>query len=424
MNRRALRQGWGFTLVVAIAVSACSSSSSSSSPSSSALPSTSPESVEADADVVKLIEQFGGAGVSGAIKGTVDVSGQSGPIRGRFSGTKLATDGRGTLTGVSPGELNAPLDAVWRDGQLASKRTAGVGFGVWPTPLVVQSAGTPLPPVAPMGVFASSIEPVFPPALLGRIENLKPDQDEKITIAGKPARRVTFSYLDSTFNRRNRVTLTLLDGPRLYRVKVETEVGDLTSVLDYRVTMRKDGPLDVELPGGGIDSPAALAPEGPYVEKLAGSAPGVEWRVLRAPGRPGIECWRVESTPPIAVSAPNFEDARCLAELSTKDPTPDQVEVVLSSDGSASPAVIVGRVPAGASQARLGFPGGKLVSVPIKDGLIVWAGDNDANPVYLQLKLDGELVECGTGAVARRADLKDPQIADVRLGLAWTCDIW
>ena len=86
--------------------------------------------------------------------------------------------------------------------------------------------------------------------------------------------------------------------------------------------------------------------------------------------------------------------------------------------------MIVTRVPSGASKARFGFAGGKLVSAPIEDGLVVWAGDNADNPVYLQLELGGELVECGTGAVAQRADLKDPQNSEVKLGLAWTCDIW
>ena len=249
-------------LVAAVVLGACSSSGSSGSSSSSSPPSTSPGSAKTDADVAETMEQLKGEGVSGAIRGTVSVGGRTAPIRGRFSGTELATNGRGTLTGVAPLLPRAPLDVAWRDGALASKRTPGVAMSVWPSPLVVQSAAKPLPPVAPLGVFTTSVELVFPPALLARIQNLKPDQDEKTEVDGSSARRVTFSYVDRIFNRVNRVTLTFAAGPRLARVRVQSELGELRSVLDYRLTLGKDGPVDVELPAATTDPTAAPSPDG------------------------------------------------------------------------------------------------------------------------------------------------------------------
>ncbi len=426
MTRRQPTLALALMVTAAIVVAGCSSSGSnadSSNPTTAnGLPSTAPGSAAVDPDVATIIDLFAAPDLSGAIRGTTTVNGRSAPLRGRFSGTQLATDGRGTLTGVAPLQPEAPLDVAWRDGQLASLRTEGISLSVWPSPLVVQSVSAPIPPVGPMGIFVSSVEPVFPPALLARIQNRPADRDETITVDGQEARRATFSYSDPGFGRINRVTLTILDGPRLARVKVQSEIPDVKSTLDYGVTLSNDGPLDVQLPDGATTGPApALAPEGAFVERRSGSAPGAEWRVLRAPGRKGIECWRVEATPPIAVASPNFEDARCLAKLSTKDDLAEQVEFVVTSDGSGSPAMIVARVPDGASKARLGFAGGKLSSVPIKKGLVVWAGDNTTNPIYLQLRLGGELVECGPEPSRKRTTSRTrrwPTSASARRGRA------
>lgn len=403
---RSLRAA-GVTLALAgLALAACSSDGSSSA----AAPSERP---------LRAVERaLTEAGAGGTITGTLSVGATSEPVIGEYSGTDLTRDGRGKVQGRVPFDPMVPLDVAWRDGRFSSVRPddpVSAPPGAWPASLLLP-IGPGVTTNMPVGLFTSALEPVFPPALVRTLADRAPVRTTKLADGG---RRLVYSYRPSTFPAKRTVTLTVGKDARLERVRVVSESG-ITTVLDYRITPNADGPIDVTL-AGDPNAIVPLSPTGPYEEVRSGTIDGSTWKVLRAPGVRGTRCWRVETTPPLVVKAPNFGDARCLAPATEDDELTDQVVLALTSDGTASPAALVLSVPADAKNAKFGYPGGRTVDTDIVDGTVAWVGSNNDNPVYLSLTVGGTKLECATGAITTAADLRDPQLADVRLGLPWTC---
>ncbi len=370
-----------------------------------------------DSDLPDVIATFEGRSVQ--IDGSLTIDGSSANIEGQSSGSTLGGDAVGFLTGSVPFDPPVPLDLRFEASRVVSARTADAPSTPQFPALLVHGGGFGVGEVeTPMAFLAGVVEPFFPPVFLERLSTTNPT--ETSTDGGVAV--LTYDYAPSQFgDATTTLELRVRDDATLEHVEMRSETGDTTVTLEYDIVLTDD-PTEVSLPEVTPPTVIEIGPSGDFVEVQQGSTPDITWRLLQAPSRAAISCWRVEASPAVVVDEPNSGGgARCIANPDPADELVDQVVFALTSDGSSDGAVLVALVPEGASDAKLGFFGGDIEPATIEDGRIVWAGANLDNPVYLEVTLGETAFGCGMGALSSRSELRDSQLADVRLGLPWTC---
>lgn len=169
----------------------------------------------------------------------------------------------------------------------------------------------------------------------------------------------------------------------------------------------------------------AVTPTGPYRAVATGRSGSIRWRLLRAPGTLGTTCWRITTSTgrPRTVTPNGPQQARCLP------PTPADAEIVdvptfvQANDRASKVKFVAVQVPRGTTRARVGLIGGKVLSTPVRGGrYIVYVGTGRP-PVWTSFRIPGNpTLECGSGALSTRDELRDPVISGNAEGAAWFCD--
>ncbi len=361
-------------------------------------------------------------GTHASFTGTITIDGRSAAINGEWTGGDLATDARVVVTGSIPFLQPVPLDLRISDGAVSSQRSPRADDHVlWPAALVSESPGQPVPILLKIGILAEALGPIFAPALLAKLEGTAPEPSTNTRSSGT----VTYKYPGKSFPNAL-VVLTTNGANKLKHVTMSFGSGANKTTIDYEVTLTSSDPLKVEFPSTTTTLRTnTVEPAGPFVQIRAGVDDDITWSALRAPGPRGRECWKVETTPTITVQEPNHEtDTRCVAIAAANDDPVDQPAFALSSNGSPGAAIMLVRVPAGTSDARFGFIGGRMIPTTVESSLIVWAGTHGEHPSYLEMTLPtDERLGCGLGAVATKDDLTDEQIANTSFKLPWTCEL-
>jgi hypothetical protein len=376
-----------------------------------------------DSDLPPVISAISTDGVLGTWSGSVTIDGRVGDVSGSWSGADLATDGRATVTGEIPFEEPVPIDLVVRDASVGSQRSEVAATSSWPVTLVGGQGNAP--EVMAVTFLRDALLPFHPPTMLEALIGDEPERSAGDEIEGRSTTRLRFPLDAPLLGRNVQVDVFVSAGDRLERIRVEFDSADSAVVVDYRTTLTDRGPVDATLPDVTTTTIEPLRPLGDYVELRSGTAPELEWRLLRAPGREGIECWRVETTPGVVVKEPNADGgARCIASDDPADIIEERIVAVLNSDGSPGAAILVVRVPDGFTDVILGFAGGRTVPASVDAGVIVWAGDAESTPVYVEAAdSSGSAVACALGAIESRADLDDPDaLRDASFARSpWVC---
>ncbi len=368
------------------------------------------------------IEAATTAAGAGAITGTVVADGANGRLTGRWDG---ATIPRGSGDVVAALDARTELKLRWIAGKLYLARTGAVPAAL------TGAAGSLLGPagswrVVPANAVARTlVTPFAPPALVRALRasdaTVRTSPGPKIGGAKTEHLAIT-ADLGLLFVWGNpKVDLWTDEGHRVVRVRLVSGTSSVRYDVGYHAIRAVTAPTGAK--GQSSNPDAALAPTGPYVEWASGEDAGLRWRVLRAPGNRGTECWRVEGVPPVTMRSTDAPDqARCLAPPDPTDAPEDQVVFPVLTDGATPHAVFAAQLPAG-SQAVIGFVGSATTRpLHVVGDVAVWAGPAEPAPGYLGVTLpDGTKLDCGVGAISAAGDLTDPSLAADAYAAPWTC---
>lgn len=363
---------------------------------------------------------------SGTVRGDGRLTGGPATFRGGWSGT--FADGRGRTDGsVATASGKAPLEVVWRDGMLYSKRSDQAKVNV---PGVLGQALTG-DAGQPSWVRSAASEPVArvfapfsPPDLLTALAlNGTVSESDGPTIRGADTRRVVvedhrgllFQWIGT------KRAVVLLDGQdRLVRATIESAAESLRIDVRYGKAPEVTVPSEADLT---VETPRPPTPVAPFESARSGATGATTWTLQQAAGSSGTTCWRWTSAPPMRVVRPSYQtDTRCVADPTAEDPIEEQVNVVMWTDGSTPEAAVVASLPAGFTRATLGYVGGRTETVDVTEGPNVWVGPSSEPLGYLGLSNGSVTVNCGIGPVATADDLTNPQLESAdTFQMAWSC---
>ncbi len=369
----------------------------------------------------KATEKLGGTAAA-----TVDLAGGHSTFTVQWKGGLLR--GVGAVHGTLPGAHGqVPLDARWRGGQMYLKRSASEGdLGLTPLgQLMTVLPGQSLWMYGPTAnATARVLAGLSPPDMVSALAvNGTTTTSKGPRVDGQATTQVVvegntgllFNWIGAKHAE------LLVDSHDLVR-RIAVSVGTERLAMDIKysnVVPVVEAPAAFELKS---NAPSPVVPNGPYRSVRGGSANHVEWAVQRAPGTDGATCWRWTSTPTLQVVKPNYlTDTRCFkAHPAGSDPV-DLIDFVLTTDGSRSVAAVVATIPAGITQATLGFVGGRTQKATISGGLLTWVGPSAEPLGYVGFATKDGTINCGIGAVSSIGDLNNDQLVGNPFGSAWLC---